>query len=62
LKLLLDGRAGRTYALGVRSPRRPQAVPGVTVSAAPDGDARLLVSFEGPEGTYVRRELDLPLR
>jgi hypothetical protein len=62
LKLVLDGRAGRSYAIGVRSPRRPQAVPGITVSAAPNGDARLLVSFEGPEGAYVRRELDLPLR
>jgi hypothetical protein len=62
LKLVLDGRAGRTYALGVRGPRRPQAVPGVTVSTAPNGDARLLVSFDGPEGAYVRRELDLPVR
>ena len=62
LSLVLDGRAGRTYAVGVRGPRRPQAVAGVTVSAAPNGDSRLLVSFEGPEGTYVRRELSLPLR
>jgi hypothetical protein len=62
LKLVLDGRAGRTYAIGVRGAGRPQAVPGVTVSAAPGGDARLLVSFEGPDGAYVRRELDLPLR
>jgi hypothetical protein len=62
LRLVLDGRAGRTYAASVRGPRRPQAVPGVTVSPGPDGDARLLVSFDGPEGTYVRRELDLALR
>ena len=62
LKLVLDGRAGRTYAIGVRGPRRPEAVPGVTVAAAPNGDTRLLVSFEASEGGYVRRELDLPLR
>ncbi|PYQ16428.1 MAG: amylo-alpha-1,6-glucosidase [Acidobacteria bacterium] len=62
LRLVLDGRAGRTYAVGVRGPRRPQAVPGVTVDAAPNGDARLRVSFEGPDGAYVRRDLDLELR
>ena len=62
LKLLLDGRAGRTYAVGVRGPRRPEAASGVTVGAGPNGDVRLLVSFEGPEGAYVRRQLDLPLR
>ena len=62
LKLVLDGRAGRTYAIGVRGPRRPEAVPGVTVAAGPNGDARLLVSFEGPADAYVRRQLDLPLR
>jgi len=62
LKLLLDGRAGRTYAIGVRGPRRPQAVPGVSVGAGPNGDARLLVSFEGPAGEYVRRHVELPLK
>lgn len=62
LRLVLDGRSGRTYAVGVRGPRRPEAVPGVIVATAPNGDARLLVSFEGPEGGYVRRELELPLR
>jgi glycogen debranching enzyme len=62
LTLLLDGRAGQTYALGVRGPRRPQAAPGVTVTAAPNGDARLFVSFEGPAGSYVRREVALELR
>jgi hypothetical protein len=62
LTLLLDGRAGRTYAIGVRGPRRPQAVPGVSVGAGQNGDDRLLVSFDGPAGEYVRREISLPLR
>jgi hypothetical protein len=62
LKLVLEGRAGRTYAVGVRGPHRPEAAPGVSVGAGPNGDVRLLVSFEGPEGAYVRRQLDLPLR
>jgi glycogen debranching enzyme len=61
LKLLLDGRGGRTYAIGVRGPRRPEGVPGVSVGAGANGDARLLVSFEGAGGEYVRRQVDLPL-
>jgi hypothetical protein len=61
LQLLIDGRAGRTYAIGVRGPRRPEGVPGVSVGAGPNGDTSLLISFEGPGGEYVRRQVDVRL-
>jgi hypothetical protein len=61
LKLVLDGRAGRTYALGVRTPREVRAVPGVRVRPAAAG-ATLEVEFTGTGDGYVRREIALPLR
>src|SRR5262249_21652283 len=60
LHLVLDGLAGRTYRLGVRSPRKVGGAPGVTVTPSPLG-ADLAVSFEGAPGTYVRRSVSLPL-
>jgi hypothetical protein len=74
LHLTLEGLAGRTYALGVRSPRSVGEIAGVKVLApAPTvtaGEARgpiaggtqLEVTFDGPAGQYVRRTIDLPLR
>jgi glycogen debranching enzyme len=61
LRLLLEGRGGRAYRLGVRTLHGVGAAPGVTVTAAPRG-ANLDVSFAGPGGEYVRRSIDLPLR
>jgi glycogen debranching enzyme len=61
LRVTLEGLAGRTYALGVRSPRSVGDAPGVTVTT-PAGKTALRVSFEGPAGQYVRRTIDLPLR
>ena len=47
LRLVLEGRAGRTYALGVRTSRTVGVGPGVTV--APEaGGFRLQVAFDGP--------------
>ena len=110
LHLVLEGLAGRTYTVGVRTPRSIGDAPGVTVTAAnrgatgltpgaagtavgtpgtaaltagtaaltadaaagtaariagptpPLAGARLSVSFDGPQGQYVRRTIDLPLR
>jgi glycogen debranching enzyme len=61
LRLTLEGIGGRTYALGVRTPRTVGEAPGVKVVPAP-GRAALSVAFEGPAGEYVRRTIDLPLR
>lgn len=61
LHLVLEGRAGRSYPLGARTPHHVEAVAGVTATPAARG-ADLLVSFEGAGGDYVRRTIDLPLR
>jgi hypothetical protein len=61
LRLTLEGLAGRTYPLTVRTGRSVEAVAGTSVSAV-SGGAELSVSFEGPAGTYIRRDLALPLR
>ena len=61
LRLTLEGLGGRTYAVGVRSPRSVGDAPGVTVVTSSTG-TQLRVAFEGPPGQYVRRTIDLPLR
>ncbi len=61
LRLVLEGRAGRTYTLRARSPRRLGSVPGVTVRALGALDQELQVKFDGPGDDYVRRELTVPL-
>jgi glycogen debranching enzyme len=60
LRLLVEGRGGRSYALGVRTPRKVTGITGVTVAPASRG-AALTVSFEGPADAYVRRIIVLPL-
>ena len=61
LHLVVEGRAGRSYRIGVRTPRHLGNAPGVTVTPSPRG-ADLLVSFEGAGAQYVRRSIVLPLR
>jgi hypothetical protein len=62
LRLLLDGRAGQSYKLGVRSPHQIGTTTGVIVQPAGDGNWTLEVAFSGPDDSYVRREVVLPLR
>jgi glycogen debranching enzyme len=62
LRLVLEGRGGSTYTLRVRTPREIGEAGGVTVRRDANADPRLLVSFEGAPGVYVRRELNVPLR
>jgi hypothetical protein len=61
LRLKLEGLAGRTYELAVRTPRRIEGVHGVTVAQEREG-ATLRVTFEGGADGYLQRELTLPLR
>src|SRR5438477_812274 len=61
LRLVLEGLAGRTYRLGLRTPRTVGSAPGVRVTASAAGGAELAVSFDGTPGEYVRREIAIPL-
>lgn len=61
LRLVLEGRGGRTYPLRVRTARTVGAADGVTVTPEPGG-ASLAVAFTGDASAYVRREVVLPLR
>jgi glycogen debranching enzyme len=61
LRLTLEGLGGRAYQLRVRTPRRLGEASGVRKVETSERDAQLLVSFEGPEDSYVRRELTIPL-
>jgi glycogen debranching enzyme len=61
LRVVLEGLAGRSYPIGVRTARALGDAAGVKVAPGRAG-TELLVSFEGPEGSYVRRTLDLPFR
>lgn len=61
LRLLAEGVAGRRYPLIVRTPREVGETPGVTIRKVPGG-AELELTFDGPEGTYVRRDVAIPLK
>ena len=62
LHLVLEGIGGRSYALSVRTPHQLGEVSGATVETGANSATRLLVAFDGPTDTYVRRELTIPLR
>jgi hypothetical protein len=62
LHLLLEGRAGQTYVLHVRTPRTLVGGQAFTVKKSSDGSWELHVPFEGATDGYVRRELSLSLR
>ncbi|HYT77363.1 MAG TPA: GH116 family glycosyl hydrolase [Vicinamibacterales bacterium] len=63
LRVILEGRAGRTYLLHVRTPKRLGAVDGVRMLPARGPDRDVEVTFSGalPMTAYVRREIILPL-
>jgi hypothetical protein len=64
LHLLLEGRAGRSYELHVRTQRALGSVAGIEATRSSSGrrDWLVRVPFEGEGDGYVRRELVLPLR
>ncbi len=62
LHLLLEGRAGRSYDVHLRTPRVPGEVAGLTLRKASARDWVLQIPFAGTGDGYVRREVTLPLR
>ncbi|HET7292329.1 MAG TPA: GH116 family glycosyl hydrolase, partial [Vicinamibacteria bacterium] len=60
LRLLLEGRPDVENAVMVRSPRRPGDAEGARVSHAGASLWRVEIRFDGPPGSYLRRELLLP--
>jgi hypothetical protein len=62
LQLTLEGLAGRSYRLGVRTPRALAPPAGVTLSPGASGALELDIPFEGAPGAYVRRQLSVPIR
>jgi len=61
LRLTVEGRGGRTYLVGVRTPRRLGTADGVTTTALPGRDPQLHIQFDGTSDAYVRREIVIPL-
>jgi glycogen debranching enzyme len=61
LRLLLEGRSGRTYKLFVRSPHQLAETTGVKIGRNDGPDQELMVEFkDSPEG-YSRLDVTLPL-
>jgi glycogen debranching enzyme len=63
LMLTVEGLGGRSYTVYLHSPRRVGAVAaeGVRVEGSQQGDPALQLTFKGPEGKYVRRQIAVPL-
>jgi hypothetical protein len=60
LRMTLEGRGGRTYVVGVRTPRRLGTADGVAISTPPGRDPELRIRFDGAPDAYVRREIVVP--
>jgi glycogen debranching enzyme len=64
LRLMLEGLGGRSYTLNALSPHRLANADGVKVKHEGDDDEpqHLTITFDGPPGTYVQRELVIPFK
>jgi hypothetical protein len=62
LRLLVEGRGGRSYDLRLRTPRQPGAVEGATLVRDGARDPIVRVSFAGADDTYSRREVVVSFR
>jgi hypothetical protein len=62
LRLILEGLSGRSYGLHVRTSHQIGEVNGATKETDGANATRLMIAFDGPTDTYVRRELTIPLR
>lgn len=69
LHLTLEGRAGKSYELGLRTARRVTNANGFALEQKATGDARLTIAFDrthgasldAASGSYIRREITIPL-
>ena len=62
LRLLLEGRHGRTYDLFLRTPRQAGRVQGAALVPRAGGDPIVRVRFEGEGDGYSRRDVVVELR
>ena len=62
LRLLVEGRGGRSYDLFLRTPRQPGAVEGATLVRDGARDPIVRVSFDGADNGYSRREVVVSFR
>jgi hypothetical protein len=60
LRLLVEGRGGRSYKLFLRSPYQLGETTEVCIGKIVGSDRELVVQFAGPAETYSRRDLKLP--
>jgi hypothetical protein len=60
LRLLLEGRGGRTYRLFVRSPHQLAETAGVKIIRGDGSDQELLLEFKGSPDNYSRLDLTIP--
>jgi glycogen debranching enzyme len=62
LHILLEGLGGRTYTMRARTPYQLGQADGVTVKADGSSDPQMIVAFDGPSDSYVRRDLTIPIQ
>ena len=62
LRLLLEGRGGRSYTLQVKTPFNVGNGEGFDATRIADDEYRLTVSFPSSTDGYARRELGIPLK
>jgi len=60
LRLLLEGRGGRTYSLFVRSPHQVGETTGVKVGKSDGSDQELILEFKGSPDDYSRLDVTVP--
>jgi hypothetical protein len=60
LRLLLEGRGGRSYSLFVRSPHQLAETTGVKVVKGDGPDQELILEFKGSPDNYSRLDLTIP--
>jgi hypothetical protein len=61
LRLLLEGRGGHTYTLGIRTPHKLGNAADLSVKVNERGERQLVILFNSPASKYVRREIAIPL-